>query len=325
MSTVNLYQRKMAVYNLVKGNPTLKRWLDMPVLESEEESTLLQAVATGKRASAALQTGLYDKGDYASLKAAEKAGKDARQLLVLRNLKLVTSEVIEWDAKIPEGHIHDLFDEGVIGLMEAIDVFDPKRAGRLSSAAIWYIRKRIRRAAVFFTHGPGASMSAYARGKAALIAKVKGSMIDIMGREPTIDEISDELKIPSFTLSQLVTASLPVVYLSGMASTQEEGSGEPVFDDVIEDETAGDDFQAIIDDEDGVRSLLLSTIEQTLSPDDAYIICARFGLGRPFETLRSIAANLGISFQRIREREKRALAKLGKELRRGGWSMDNFF
>src|SRR6516165_9387582 len=134
----------------------------------------------------------------------KKGDREARALMIKANLRLVV--------KIAHDYVHlglpllDLVSEGNIGLMKAVERFDPAKGGKLSTYAAWWIKQSIKRALA--NQSKTIRLPVHMVEKISKMHRVSSQMSEELGREPTNEELAEEIGISSRTISQLKTASV---------------------------------------------------------------------------------------------------------------------
>jgi RNA polymerase primary sigma factor len=236
----------------------------------------------------------------------KKGDREARTLMIKANLRLVV--------KIAHDYAHlglpmlDLVSEGNIGLMKAVERFDPAKGGKLSTYAAWWIKQSVKRALA--NQSKIIRLPVHLVDKISKMNRVASQMSEELGREPTDDELAEEIGLSSRTVSQLKTASIRPTSLN--APISEDDSTE--FGDLVGDENARTPFESLRD-----RNLRdqLADVLQVLDPREHAIILQRFGLdgARP-RTLEEVGKKLGVTRERIRQIQNIALAKLRQALRK---------
>jgi RNA polymerase primary sigma factor len=236
----------------------------------------------------------------------KKGDREARTLMIKANLRLVI--------KIAHDYAHlglpllDLVSEGNIGLMRAVERFDPAKGGKLSTYAAWWIKQAIKRALA--NQSKTIRLPVHLVDKISKMNRVASQMSEELGREPTDDELAEEVGLSSKTVSQLKTASIRPTSLN--APINDDDSTE--FGEMVGDEDARTPFEFLRDknlhDE-------LSDVLEVLDGRERVIIFQRFGLdgARP-RTLEEVGKKLGVTRERIRQVQNIALMKLRQALRR---------
>ena len=232
--------------------------------------------------------------------------KEARSLMVCANLRLVVTIAHEYaNLGLP---ILDLVSEGNIGLMEAVERFDPAKGSKLSTYASWWIRQAIRCALA--NQSRTIRLPIPLLEKISKIRRVSLRMSEELGREPTDDELAEEIGLSSVKVSQLKRAAMRPASLD----TPVGGDVTTEFGDAVSDEAAVTPFETLRDKNlQGKVSELL----RVLDAREGKIIDARFGLsgGTP-RTLQDLAGEFRLTRERVRQLQNIALLKLRRALER---------
>jgi RNA polymerase primary sigma factor len=239
------------------------------------------------------------------LAAKIKKGDDAaRQEMILSNLRLVVT--IAHDYANLGLSLLDLISEGNIGLTKAVERFDPTKGAKLSTYAMWWIKQSIKRALA--NQSKTIRLPVHLVDKIARMRRVSLQMSDELGREPTDDELGEEIGIAGEKVARLKSVGIRPASLD--APVGEDDSGE--FGAVVQDEDAQTPFELFRD-----KNLLDEVIAliAVLDSREKKIISERFGLdgGQP-KTLEDVGKNFGVTRERIRQLQNIALAKLRRAL-----------
>jgi RNA polymerase primary sigma factor len=230
----------------------------------------------------------------------KKGDPAARERMINANLRLVVTIAHDYaNLGLP---LLDLISEGNIGLTKAVERFDPARGAKLSTYAMWWIKQSIKRALA--NQGKMIRLPVHLVDKIAKVRRVSLQMSDELGREPTDDELGEEIGIPGHKVARLKSVGIRPTSLD--APIGDEDSTE--FGEIIGDEEAHTPFELLRDK--NMRSEM-DTLLETLNDREKKIIFERFGLngGRP-KTLEVVGKNFGVTRERIRQLQNVALAKL---------------
>ena len=235
----------------------------------------------------------------------KQGDRGARSLMISSNLRLVVTIAQDYaNLGLP---LLDLISEGNVGLTVAVDRFDPSKGAKLSTYAAWWIRQSIKRA--LSNQGRTIRLPVHLGEKISKMRRVALHLSEEIGREPTDDELGEEIGIASEKVSHLKTASTSLASLDA-----------PIGDDdltelgeSVADEQARTPFELLRDKDlhNDVDGLL-----EVLDDREKEIISQRFGFGGgERKTLEEIGRKLRVSRERIRQLENIALAKLRRAFR----------
>src|SRR6202142_4315346 len=236
----------------------------------------------------------------------KKGDKEARALMIKANLRLVVKIAHDYaNLGLP---LLDLISEGNIGLMKAVERFDPAKGGKLSTYAAWWIKQSIKRALA--NQSKTIRLPVHLVDKISKMRRVSLQMSEELGREPSDDELAEEIGIAAGKVSQLKTVSIRPASLD--APISDEDSTE--FGEIVGDEDAFTPFELLRDKNlrDEVDGLL-----DVLDDRERKIIFHRFGLdgGNP-KTLEVVGKKFGVTRERIRQLQNIALMKLRRALQK---------
>jgi len=237
-----------------------------------------------------------------------KGDAEARSELIRSNLRLVVK--IAHDFKGLGLPLLDLISEGNIGLIRAVEKFDPTKGAKLSSYAAWWIKQAMRRALCNQTkiiRIPVQSAS-----KINKIQAAKGKLSEKLGRMPTDKEIAEAVDLTERTVNGLRQGKTYTVSMQAPFKAGEEGEIKDILPD---DKTvAPDNF---IKDNETLNHMMKLTTQ--LEEREKVILDLRFGLstGAP-KTLEQVSAAVGRTRERVRQIQNQALTKLRSMLNEDG-------
>jgi RNA polymerase primary sigma factor len=234
----------------------------------------------------------------------KKGDTEARERMISSNLRLVVTIAHDYaNLGLP---LLDLISEGNIGLTKAVERFDPTKGAKLSTYAMWWIKQAIKRALA--NQSKTIRLPVHLVDKITKVRRVSLQMSEELGREPTDDELGEEIGIASEKVARLKSVGIRPASLDASI-----GDDDPTeFGAVIEDDEAQTPFEMLRDKN------LLGEVDGLIAVLDARekkIISQRFGLdgGKP-KTLEDVGKKLGVTRERIRQLQNIALAKLRRTL-----------
>ena len=253
------------------------------------------------------KTDLLTPAEEVKLAARIKRGdKKAREHMIKANLRLVVKIAQDYsNYGLP---LQDLISEGNIGLMKAVERFDPEKGGKLSTYAAWWIKQSIKRALA--NQSKTIRLPVHMVDKIAKLRRITGMLTEAYGREPTDEELCEETGIPMKKLSLLKRASQRPTSLDAPVGDEESSS----YAEIIGDEHAVNPLDALSDKN---MQGQLDDLYEVLDERESKIIDARFGIGgaNPM-TLEEVGREFGVTRERIRQLQNIALDKMRKSLRK---------
>jgi RNA polymerase primary sigma factor len=243
--------------------------------------------------------------DEVKLAAKIKRGnKQARIHMVRANLRLVVKIARDYaNLGLP---LMDLISEGNIGLMKAVERFDPKKGGKLSTYAAWWIKQSIKRALA--NQSKTIRLPVHLVDKISKMRRVSMQMSEELGREPTDDELAEEVGMSSAKVTMLKSAAIRPTSLDAPIGDDDATA----FGEIVGDENAQNPFEMLRDKDlrDEVDDLMA-----VLDERERRIIQSRFGLsGGRAKTLEEVGKNFGVTRERIRQLQNIALKKMRRAL-----------
>jgi len=253
------------------------------------------------------QTELLTPQEEIELAARIKKGdKEARTLMIKANLRLVV--------KIAQSYANyglplmDLISEGNIGLMKAVERFDPAKGGKLSTYGSWWIKQSIKRALA--NQSKTIRLPVHMVDKISKLRRITSMLTESYGREPTDEELCEETGISPKKLSLLKRASHRPTSLDAQI-----GDGESsTYSEIIGDERAENPFE-VLSEKNMINQI--DDLLEALDERESKIIIARYGLGeKKAMTLEEVGREFGVTRERIRQLQNIALDKMRKTMRK---------
>ena len=232
----------------------------------------------------------------------KKGDKKAREQMIKANLRLVVKIAHDYEGLgLP---LLDLINEGNIGLMKAVERFDPAKGGKLSTYGAWWIKQSIKRALA--NQSKTIRLPVHLVDKISKMRRTAMKLQEVLGREPTDEELADELGMTASRVAQLRTAAIRPASLDAPIGDEDSNN----FSEVVQDENAATPYQEL---EEKTVSAMLQEMVKTLDSREATILRYRFGLdGGSEKTLEEVGQKFGVTRERVRQIQNIALAKLRK-------------
>jgi RNA polymerase primary sigma factor len=284
--------------------------LDDPEAVEEEEEPGNAKLSTAERLASADPLKLYVRqlGDGRLLTTSEErelarrkdlGDEGAKRRLIESNLRLVMSITRNYTkADVP---LLDLIQEGNMGLIRAVEKFDYRMGYKLSTYATWWIRQAISRALA--DQGRTIRLPVHVGDQVRKVLRARRQLTQKFNRDPSNEEVATEVGITPERVGELLELVAHPVSLETPV-----GDGESLYADMIEDERADSPDQVTAENHRGVE---LEAALGSLDPRMRQVIERRYGLdGQASQTLEELGAALGITRERVRQLENKALREL---------------
>lgn len=252
---------------------------------------------------------VLSEGEEQTLIRLTQSGDDgARERLLTQNMRLIYSIARRYHCRSLT--LDDLVQEGIIGMLVAIERFDPTHGCRLSTYASHWIRQAIARAVE--QNDRLIRLPVHATTELRLLESARVELRQSLHREPDTDEVAEACGMPTERVRQLIGATEPVSLEQLVGEDQDMQLGEIAVDEQAIDPEAGTLAGASIQE----LRRLLSILERR----ERTVIERRYGMdGKPPLSLQELSGHMGISREGVRQIELRALAKLRRALRASQW------
>jgi RNA polymerase primary sigma factor len=236
----------------------------------------------------------------------KKGDKKAREHMIKANLRLVVKIAHDYEGfGLP---LLDLISEGNIGLMKAVERFDPSKGGKLSTYGSWWIKQSIKRALA--NQSKTIRLPVHLVDKISKMRRVALKLQEVFGREPTDEELAEEMGMTPSRVAQMRTAAIRPASLDAPIGDDESNN----YSEIIADENADTPYEQL---EDQTVTRMLQEMVKTLDPREATILRYRFGLdGGSEKTLEEVGEKFGVTRERVRQIQNIALNKLRKMIER---------
>ncbi len=280
----------------------LKEIGKVPLLTAAEEVTLAKKIEAGEEASARLHdtSVKLPREEKRRLQRTEQEGLNAKKKVVEANLRLVVSIAKRY---VGRGMLFlDLIQEGNLGLIRAVEKFDYRKGYKFSTYATWWIRQAITRAIA--DQARTIRIPVHMVETINKLIRVQRQLLQDLGREPTPEEIAEQMELTPEKVREILKVSQEPVSLETPIGEEEDSH----LGDFIED------VEAVVPVDAASFTLLQEQLEgvlDTLNEREKKVIQLRFGLtdGHP-RTLEEVGREFGVTRERIRQIESKTLSKL---------------
>jgi RNA polymerase primary sigma factor len=274
---------------------------DEPLLTFAQEQEYAKAMLEGREASRRLSSDMFiPPADRRRLDESVAAGERGRAQLINSNLRLVVSI-----ARRYQGHglsLLDLIQEGSLGLMRAVDKFDPSRGLKFSTYATYWIRQSVGRAIA--DQGRTVRLPVHLGERLSRLARVRQQLTQRLDREPTQEEVATELGLTPDQVTRAEQAALVPASLDEAHTDDGTGSLAEIIADPLQPTPLEEVAHGLLRDD-------LSEALSHLTARERHILVLRYGLGGETAlTLEQIGQRLGLTRERVRQLESEALKKL---------------
>jgi RNA polymerase primary sigma factor len=236
-----------------------------------------------------------------------KGDRAARNHMIQANLRLVVKIAHDYrDFGLP---LLDLVSEGNIGLVKAVDRYDPAKGGKLSTYAAWWIRQAIQRALA--NQSKTIRLPVHLISRISKMRKTARALMEASGREPTDEELAAELGVSPGKVAHLKSVSVQPASLDAPLGDPSESSS---LGEIVGDENAISPYESLRAKN---QSSDLKAMVASLDKREAEIIKMRFGLdGNSEYTLEEVGKRFNVTRERIRQLEQLALMKMRRYMDR---------
>ena len=312
LDSISMYMREITQY---------------PLLKEHEERELCIQLRDGRIANERLKSeaGSLTKDEEADLIALSRAGEKAKQKLIEHNLRLVVSFAHQYEGTYHSLQLMDLIQSGNLGLMRGIERYDVDKGFRLSTYVTWWIKQSITRDIA--NDGQMIRIPVHMSERLRKIQAVKKRLEQEQGYSATELQLADELGISVDELNKLLQARQTSVSMDMPVSEDPDGMS---LGDLLADNTPGPEEQF---EKSDLHDAVHEVMDKVLSPNERFVLTHRLGMdGESEKTLSEVGDMMGITRERVRQIESKAMRKMkATSLRRryldytqGDWEDDYY-
>jgi RNA polymerase primary sigma factor len=230
----------------------------------------------------------------------KEGNQKAREKMIASNLRLVVKIARDYmNFGLP---LMDLVSEGNIGLVKAVERFDPYKGGKLSTYASWWIKQSIKRALA--NHSKTIRVPVHLVDRISKMRRTIKELTERLGREPCDEEIGYAMEIPTNKIAHLKSISVQPRSLDAPVNDESDTS----FGDLVGDEKQASPFEDL---DTKMQNMDIQSVVNQLDPREAEIIKLRFGLdGSKAMTLEEVGEKFQVTRERIRQLQNDSIRKM---------------
>lgn len=245
-----------------------------------------------------------------------KGDKDARERMIVSNLRLVVKIARRY--KDRGLALLDLVEEGNLGLIRAVEKFDPERGFRFSTYATWWIRQTIERAIMNQTRT--VRLPIHVVKELNIYLRTARNLAQELDHEPTAEEIADKLDVSTEDVNKMLRLNERIKSVDSYLS--HESDGNSLLDILPDSNHSGPEEK---NQEDDIKNNIVMWLQE-LNPKQREVLSRRFGLmGFEPDTLENVGAEIGLTRERVRQIQVEALRRLKDMLGLQGLSLEVIF
>lgn len=280
-----------------------RRLLDRELAELLDEPEPAGQTATGRYLHGLTgQAGISPELEHQLVLAAKRGDRTARAQLIEAFLPLIASVARNYRNSAAVERI-ELLQEGVVGLLRALESYDPTRGTPFWGYASWWVRRAMQQLVAELTRP--VVLSDRALRQLARVKDAHREQVQADGREPSTQELATRTGLTHEQVEALVAADRTPRGFEEPVSGEEQQLG--TFGELLVDPLAEGEYERVLN---GLERQQLRSLLSGLSDRERRVLRARYGLEGPEQTLRQIAGAYGVSAERVRQIEQRALGKL---------------